>query len=45
MIDGERLWRMIFDLGEIGKQEAGCVTPLSFTEEGQPAKDQGAPFM
>jgi allantoate deiminase len=34
MIDGERLWRRIFDLGEIGKREAGGVTPLSFTQEG-----------
>jgi hypothetical protein len=42
MIDGERLWRRIFDLGEIGKRKAGGVTPLSFTQEGQAAKNQGA---
>ena len=45
MIDGERLWRRISDLGEIGKQEAGGVTRLSFTEEERAAKDQVASFM
>ena len=33
MIDGERLWKCLFELAEIGKQEDGGVTRLSFTEE------------
>ena len=45
MIDGERLWPRISDLGEIGKQGARGVTPLSFTEEVRAAKDQVASFM
>jgi allantoate deiminase len=38
VIDGERLWRRIFDLAEIGKQERGGVTRLSFTDEERPRK-------
>ena len=45
MIDGERLWRRIFDLGEIGKQEGGGVTRLSFTEEERAAKDLVSTYM
>ena len=45
MIDGERLWRRISDLGEIGKQEGGGVTRLSFTEEERAAKDRVASYM
>ncbi len=33
MVDGGRLWRRISELGEIGRQEAGGVTRLSFTDE------------
>ena len=45
MIDGERLWRRISDLGEIGKQEEGGVTRLSFTDEERAAKDRVAAYM
>src|SRR5919205_2755570 len=45
MIDGERLWRRISDLGEIGKQEGGGVTRLSFTEEERAAKDRVSSYM
>jgi allantoate deiminase len=45
MIDGERLWRRISDLGEIGKQRGGGVTRLSFTEEERAAKDLVASYM
>ena len=45
MIDGERLWRRISDLGEIGKQEGGGVTRLSFTDEERAAKDEVASYM
>jgi allantoate deiminase len=45
MVDGERLWRRISDLGEIGKQEGGGVTRLSFTDEERAAKDRVASYM
>ena len=45
MIDGERLWRRISDLGKIGKQRGGGVTRLSFTEEERAAKDLVASYM
>jgi allantoate deiminase len=45
LIDGERLWRRISDLGEIGKQEGGGVTRLSFTDEERAAKDRVALYM
>ena len=46
MIDGERLWRRISDLGEIGAQEEeGGVTRLSFSEEERAAKDRVATYM
>ncbi len=45
MIDGERLWRRLSDLGEIGEQEGGGVTRLSFTDEERAAKDRVASYM
>jgi allantoate deiminase len=45
MIDGERLWRRISELGEIGGQEEGGVTRLSFTEEERAAKDLVSSYM
>jgi allantoate deiminase len=45
VIDGERLWRRISALGEIGRQEGGGVTRLSFTEEERAAKDRVASYM
>jgi allantoate deiminase len=45
VIDGERLWRRISDLGEVGRQEGGGVTRLSFTDEERAAKDKVASYM
>ena len=45
MIDGERLWTRLFELAEIGKQEGGGVTRLSFTEEERTAKSLVASYM
>src|SRR5215207_10051595 len=45
MIDGERLWRRISELGEIGKQDEGGVTRLSFTDEERAAKDKVVSYM
>jgi allantoate deiminase len=45
VIDGERLWRRLSDLGEIGKQAGGGVTRLSFTDEERAAKDRVASYM
>jgi len=39
MIDGDRLWSRIEELGEIGRTENGGVTRLSFTGEERAAKD------
>jgi allantoate deiminase len=45
MVDGERLWRRIRELGEIGRQDSGGVTRLSFTDEERAAKDRVAGYM
>jgi allantoate deiminase len=45
VIDGERLWRRISDLGEIGSQDEGGVTRLSFTDEERAAKDKVISYM
>jgi allantoate deiminase len=45
VIDGERLWNRLFELAEIGKQERGGVTRLSFTEEERAAKELVASYM
>jgi allantoate deiminase len=45
VIDGERLWRRISELGEIGRQEGGGVTRLSFTDEVRAVKDRVASYM
>ncbi|HEX4992080.1 MAG TPA: hydantoinase/carbamoylase family amidase, partial [Rubrobacteraceae bacterium] len=45
MIDGERLWRRLSDLGEIGRHREGGVTRLSFTDEERAAKDRVASYM
>ncbi|HEX6709869.1 MAG TPA: Zn-dependent hydrolase [Rubrobacter sp.] len=45
MVDGERLWRRLSELAEIGEQESGGVTRLSFTEEERAAKDLVASYM
>ena len=45
MIDGERLWRRLFELAEIGKQEGGGITRLSFTKDERAAKELAASYM
>src|SRR5215211_3735482 len=45
VIDGERLWRRISDLGEIGRQEEGGITRLSFTDDERAAKDRVVSYM
>jgi allantoate deiminase len=45
VIDGERLWRRISELGEIGRQDSGGVTRLSLTDEERTAKDMVAEYM
>jgi len=45
VIDNDRLWRRISELGEIGRQEGGGVTRLSFTEEERAAKDRVVSYM
>lgn len=44
-VDGERLWRRISEIGEIGRQESGGVTRLSFSNEERAAKDLVASYM
>jgi allantoate deiminase len=45
VIEGERLWRRISDLGEIGRQDEGGITRLSFTDEERAAKDRVVSYM
>jgi len=45
VVDGERLWRRLSELAEIGKQESGGVSRLSFTVEERAAKDVVASYM
>ena len=45
MVDGERLWRRLSELAEIGKRESGGVTRLSFTDEERSAKDLVTSYM
>lgn len=45
MIQGERLWRRLMELGEVGKKPSGGVTRLSFTAEERKAKDFVASYM
>ena len=44
-VDGERLWRKLSELAEVGKLESGGVTRLSFTDEERAAKDLVASSM
>ena len=45
MIDGDRLWRRLSELAEIGEREEGGVTRLSFTKEERAAKEQLTSYM
>lgn len=45
MVNGERLWRRLMTLAEIGKQATGGITRLSFSTEERAAKDLVAAWM
>jgi allantoate deiminase len=45
MINKERLWARLMELGEHGKQSSGDVTRFSFTDVERQAKDVVASFM
>ena len=45
MVDGGRLWCRLSELGEIGRQDSGGVTRLSFTGEERAAKDRATVYM
>ena len=45
MVDGERLWRRLSELAEIGQSGSGGVTRLSYSDEERSAKDLVASFM
>ena len=45
MVDGERLWRRLSELAEIGRSGSGGVTRLSYSDEERSAKDLVASFM
>lgn len=45
MINSDRLWDRLMQLGAIGKQEAGGITRLSFSAEERAAKNLVAGFM
>lgn len=45
MINSDRLWDRLGQLGNVGKQEAGGITRLSFTPEERAAKDLVTGFM
>ncbi|AEH46280.1 Zn-dependent hydrolase [Parageobacillus thermoglucosidasius] len=45
MINGDRLWNRLLELGTIGKQPSGGITRLSFTKEERAAKEKVASYM
>jgi allantoate deiminase len=45
MINENRLWNRLMELGEIGKQPSGGITRLSFTKEERAAKEKVASYM
>ncbi|OQP03441.1 Zn-dependent hydrolase [Geobacillus sp. 44B] len=45
MIQEERLWQRLMELGEIGRQPMGGITRLSFTKEERAAKEKVAAYM
>ncbi|NNU92492.1 Zn-dependent hydrolase [Geobacillus sp. NFOSA3] len=45
MINEDRLWNRLMELGEIGKQPSGGITRLSFTKEERAAKEKVASYM
>jgi len=45
VIQEERLWQRLMELGEIGRQPTGGITRLSFTKEERAAKEKVAAYM
>ncbi|PEJ60535.1 MULTISPECIES: Zn-dependent hydrolase [unclassified Bacillus (in: firmicutes)] len=45
MINQDRLWNRLMELGAIGKRESGGITRLSFSEEERKAKDLVTTYM
>jgi allantoate deiminase len=45
VIQEERLWQRLMELGEIGRQPTGGITRLSFTKEERAAKEKVASYM
>ncbi|PET75589.1 Zn-dependent hydrolase [Bacillus sp. AFS001701] len=45
MINQDRLWNRLMELGSIGKQESGGITRLSFTENERKAKELLSSYM
>lgn len=45
MIQEERLWQRLMELGMIGRQPTGGITRLSFTKEERAAKEKVASYM
>jgi allantoate deiminase len=45
VIQEERLWQRLMELGEIGRQPMGGITRLSFTKEERAAKEKVAAYM
>lgn len=45
MIDGERLWSRLMELGTIGQQASGGLTRFSYTDEERKAKEQVAQYL
>jgi len=45
MINQDRLWNRLMELGSIGKQESGGITRLSFTENERKAKELLSAYM
>ncbi|PFH88075.1 Zn-dependent hydrolase [Bacillus sp. AFS088145] len=45
MINQDRLWNRLMELGSIGKQESGGITRLSFTENERKAKELVTSYM
>jgi len=45
VVDADRLWRLLGELAEIGRDRGGGMTRLSFTDEERAARDLVASYM
>jgi allantoate deiminase len=45
MVNQDRLWNRLMELGSIGKQQSGGITRLSYTEDERAAKEQVTSYM